>query len=84
MNNLVQGYSDGCYANVGYWASRGVHTMNLALDVPGRGCFNPIVIIHEWLHVIGFFHMQSTHDRDSFVRINWLNIVRGKSLKPTT
>lgn len=52
--------------------------MNLARDVPGRGCFNSIVIIHEWLHIIGFFHMQSTHNRDEYVRINWENIYSGK------
>ncbi|KAH9643258.1 hypothetical protein HF086_010534 [Spodoptera exigua] len=71
------GRSDGCYANVGYWSTMGVHTLNLARDTPGRGCFTHTVIIHEWLHVVGFFHMQSTHNRDTYVRIMWQNIWPG-------
>ncbi|CAH2068286.1 unnamed protein product, partial [Iphiclides podalirius] len=63
---------DGCYANVGYWFSRGPHILNLA-----EGCYHHTVIVHEWLHIIGFFHMQSTYNRDDYVRINWENIERG-------
>ncbi|CAH0699281.1 unnamed protein product [Spodoptera exigua] len=73
----ITGRSDGCYANVGYWSTMGVHTLNLARDTPGRGCFTHTVIIHEWLHVVGFFHMQSTHNRDTYVRIMWQNIWPG-------
>ncbi|XP_026728727.1 zinc metalloproteinase nas-4-like [Trichoplusia ni] len=73
----ITGRPDGCYANVGYWASMGIHTLNLAVDTPGQGCFFPTVIIHEWLHVVGFFHMQSTHNRDDYVRIAWQNIWPG-------
>ncbi|XP_022823681.1 high choriolytic enzyme 2-like [Spodoptera litura] len=73
----ITGRADGCYANVGYWSSMGVHTLNLARDTPGRGCFTHTVIIHEWLHVVGFMHMQSTHNRDSYVRILWQNIWPG-------
>ncbi|XP_026764234.2 astacin-like metalloprotease toxin 5 [Galleria mellonella] len=64
---------DGCYASVGYWSTRGVHTLNLA-----NGCFRHVVIIHEWLHVLGFLHMQSTYNRDDYVRIMWENIESGK------
>ncbi|CAH0722258.1 unnamed protein product, partial [Brenthis ino] len=72
---LLTGRSDGCYANVGFWAGRGIHIMNLARDTPGRGCFMPVVIVHEWLHILGFFHMQSTYNRDNYVRIHFENIV---------
>lgn len=74
---LLTGRSDGCYASVGYWADRGVHTLNLARSNPGTGCLWVTVIIHEWLHVLGFFHMQSTYTRDNYVRINFNNIVSG-------
>ncbi|XP_041974053.1 seminal metalloprotease 1-like [Aricia agestis] len=74
---LLTGRPDGCYAHVGYWVGRGVHIMNLARDVPGRGCFMTGVIIHEWLHILGFFHMQSTYNRDDYVRIQFNNVVAG-------
>ncbi|KAM3966638.1 seminal metalloprotease 1-like [Aphomia sociella] len=74
----ITGRPNGCYASVGYWSNRGVHTMNIARNVPGFGCFNRIVIIHEWLHLLGFFHMQSTYNRDDYVRVMWKNIQSGK------
>ncbi|XP_068628469.1 astacin-like metalloprotease toxin 5 [Battus philenor] len=73
----LTGAPDGCYANVGYWAERGPHVLNLARNAPGRGCLNNTVIIHEWLHIIGFFHMQSTYNRDDYVRIMWENVQPG-------
>ncbi|CAH2100306.1 unnamed protein product [Euphydryas editha] len=74
---LLTGRPDGCYASVGYWGDRGIHTLNLARSSPGTGCLWVTVIIHEWLHVLGFFHMQSTYNRDNYVRINFNNIVNG-------
>uniref|UniRef100_A0A2A4K5D1 Metalloendopeptidase n=1 Tax=Heliothis virescens TaxID=7102 RepID=A0A2A4K5D1_HELVI len=73
----ITGRPDGCYANVGYWPSMGVHTFNLALANPGQGCFTHTTIIHEWLHIVGFMHMQSTHNRDDYVRILWQNVWPG-------
>ncbi|KAL4703145.1 hypothetical protein ACJJTC_016746 [Scirpophaga incertulas] len=65
----VTGMDGGCYAHVGYWQPRGVHTYNLARNVPGVGCFRHATIVHEWMHILGFLHMQSTHDRDNYVQI---------------
>jgi Astacin (Peptidase family M12A) len=31
-------------------------------------------VIHEFLHALGFFHMQSAHDRDKYIRIKTKNI----------
>ncbi|KAJ8734561.1 hypothetical protein PYW08_013811 [Mythimna loreyi] len=73
----ITGHNNGCYANVGFWHTWGVHTLNLARDNPGHGCFHHTVIIHEWLHVVGFFHMQSTYNRDHYVQILWHNIWPG-------
>ncbi|XP_050663885.1 seminal metalloprotease 1-like [Leptidea sinapis] len=73
----LTGYNNGCYASVGFWHDRGIHTLNLTPNVPDRGCFVMTTIIHEWLHVLGFFHMQSTYNRYDYVRIAWENIQRG-------
>ncbi|XP_072935950.1 uncharacterized protein [Epargyreus clarus] len=59
----------GCYAHVGYWEQRGVHTLNLARNVPGVGCFRHGTIVHEWLHIVGFLHMLSTYNRNEYVKI---------------
>ncbi|XP_045456251.1 astacin-like metalloprotease toxin 5 [Melitaea cinxia] len=73
----VTGLPGGCYANVGYSETRGVHTMNLARNVPGVGCFRHATIVHEWMHILGFLHMHSTHDRDEYVDIVEENIRAG-------
>ncbi|KAI8429530.1 hypothetical protein MSG28_000163 [Choristoneura fumiferana] len=75
--NDTVGLANGCYANVGYWASRGVHTLNLARNTPGVGCFRHATIVHEWMHILGFLHMQSTYDRDEYVRIVEENLQAG-------
>ncbi len=36
---------------------------------------SPFVIIHEWLHCLGFYHEQSRPDRGNFVTINCGNIL---------
>ncbi|XP_068628467.1 zinc metalloproteinase nas-4-like [Battus philenor] len=70
----LTGTTNGCYASVGYWFDRGPHTLNLGRNSPGVGCFVHGTIVHEILHVIGFFHMHSTHNRDDYVRIEWDNM----------
>ncbi|CAH2068284.1 unnamed protein product, partial [Iphiclides podalirius] len=74
--NLTGG-PGGCYAHVGYWQPRGVHIMNLARNYPGVGCFRHATIVHEWMHILGFLHMQSTHNRDDYVRIVEENLIPG-------
>nr|XP_049698704.1 high choriolytic enzyme 1-like [Helicoverpa armigera] len=74
---LVTGRPDGCYATAGYHETMGMHTMNIGKANPGEGCFINAIIIHEWLHIIGFLHLHSTHDRDDYVHILWENMVEG-------
>lgn len=48
--------------------------LKLAPGVIETGCFRLYTIVHEFIHALGFHHMQSSYDRDEFVRIVWENI----------
>lgn len=52
----------------------GVQRVNLQLSAPGSGCFRAGTLIHEFLHTLGFHHMQSATERDDFVKIEWDHI----------
>ena len=72
MSNLflLQGL-DGCFSEVGLQG--GPQELSLA---PG-GCLSHGTIMHEFLHALGFRHMQSTHNRDDYVKILWENLKDG-------
>ena len=56
-----------CYSSVGRQGGR----QKVSL---GHGCVLEKFIIHEFMHVAGFYHEQSRSDRDKYVRINYANI----------
>uniref|UniRef100_T1H2Y9 Metalloendopeptidase n=1 Tax=Megaselia scalaris TaxID=36166 RepID=T1H2Y9_MEGSC len=60
----------GCFSNVGYLGKS--QRLNL-----GYGCMIKRAIVHEFLHALGFFHQQSSADRDNFINIHWENIQKG-------
>ncbi|XP_026479964.1 zinc metalloproteinase nas-8-like [Ctenocephalides felis] len=68
----VTGKTTGCHSSVGF--QNGIQTLNLAPDAIEKGCFRKATIQHEFLHAIGFYHQQSTYDRDDYVTIMWENI----------
>lgn len=63
--------STGCSATVGH--EGGAQNVNLAF-----GCRNEWIIVHEMLHMLGLKHEQTRHDRNSFVQIQWDNILGDK------
>lgn len=55
----------------------GRQQLNLQPNTIEVGCFRIGTVIHEYLHAVGFFHMQSATERDDYVRIVWENIQSG-------
>merc|ERR1719452_323841 len=68
--NIVR--EGGCWSYVGRIG--GVQKVSLA-----SGCVWNSIIIHEFMHAAGFFHVQSRTDRDTYVRIALENIQDGKA-----
>jgi len=56
----------------------GGQQLNLQPNSLEIGCFRLYTIVHEFMHAIGFYHMQSATERDEFVRIAYENIQPGK------
>lgn len=55
----------------------GWQQLNLQPYNINSGCFMVGTIIHEFMHALGFHHMQSASERDDYVRIAWENIESG-------
>ncbi|XP_063709431.1 seminal metalloprotease 1-like [Culicoides brevitarsis] len=71
----VIGTPTGCWSEVGKIG--GKQQLNLQLNNVEEGCFRIATIMHEFIHALGFYHMQSTYDRDDYVEIKWDNITPG-------
>ncbi|XP_072316972.1 meprin A subunit beta-like [Eucyclogobius newberryi] len=62
----------GCASLVGKQSKNG---QKLIL---GDGCEQVGIVEHEFLHALGFYHEHQRFDRDSYVTINFTNVMEGK------
>jgi hypothetical protein len=67
-------WSYRCFSGVG--RSGGMQVVSLAPTClrKGRG-----IVLHELMHVLGFWHEHSRADRDRYIQVNWNEILPGKS-----
>ncbi|XP_057290729.1 zinc metalloproteinase nas-6-like [Hydractinia symbiolongicarpus] len=61
-----------CSSEVGYKGKGKKHVISL-----GAGCYYNITVMHQIMHVLGFYHEHNRPDRDNHVKINWNNIEKG-------
>uniref|UniRef100_A0A0N5AZI6 Metalloendopeptidase n=1 Tax=Syphacia muris TaxID=451379 RepID=A0A0N5AZI6_9BILA len=64
---LFIGKVDGCFSEVG--KTSGVQILSL-----DNGCLEYATVIHEMMHVVGFYHEHERWDRDQYIDIIWQNI----------
>ncbi|GAB0101015.1 hypothetical protein DMENIID0001_171320 [Sergentomyia squamirostris] len=65
---VVTQEAPGCWANLG----RGkIQKLNLSGECMING-----TIVHEMLHILGFFHAHAAPNRDQFIDIKWKNLNR--------
>ncbi|OWF49202.1 high choriolytic enzyme 2-like [Mizuhopecten yessoensis] len=58
----------GCHSPVGHHRGRGDVSL-------GHGCESKGTAMHEFLHVLGFFHEHERYDRDQYVTIHLENVI---------
>ena len=73
INLLNNGEGTGCWSNVGHLGDVENQNLNLAPE-----CWSTEVVIHEFLHSMGFQHEHERPDRDEYITIHWDRIIENK------
>lgn len=64
--NVISGA--GCYSYIGKQGGKQI------LSLKKIGCLSRGTVQHEFIHALGFDHMQNHPKRDDYININWENI----------
>ncbi|KHJ93248.1 astacin [Oesophagostomum dentatum] len=60
-----------CYTNIGRVGGRQI----LQLEASDVGtCMTQNIVMHELMHIIGLYHEETRHDRDTYVKIHYENV----------
>ncbi|XP_012300222.2 astacin-like metalloendopeptidase [Aotus nancymaae] len=62
----------GCFSSVGRSGGMQVVSLAPACLQKGRG-----IVLHEIMHVLGFWHEHARADRDHYIHVNWNEILPG-------
>ncbi|XP_032111169.1 astacin-like metalloendopeptidase [Sapajus apella] len=62
----------GCFSSVGRSGGMQVVSLAPACLQKGRG-----IVLHELMHVLGFWHEHARADRDRYIHVNWNEILPG-------
>lgn len=68
---IVSTKSNKCNSLIGYQGKK----QHLYLDTTNPKCFKPVILMHELLHTLGFYHEHMSPIRDDYITVNWENIV---------
>jgi meprin A len=68
---ILQSTNSGCHSFFGRQGGRQI--INL-----GPNCVRAYIVQHEFMHAMGFPHMQSVFNRDKYVKILTENILEGR------
>ncbi|XP_066995566.1 hatching enzyme 1.2 [Anabrus simplex] len=69
---MVLGNKTGC------WSYVGRHGRGQVINLQNPGCVHHGIVVHEFLHALGFYHQQSAHNRDEYIKVHWENIKTGR------
>ncbi|KAG8225763.1 hypothetical protein J437_LFUL005722 [Ladona fulva] len=65
----------GCWSSVGKLGGRQV------VNLQSPGCLSTLgTPIHELMHAVGFLHEQNRWERDTYIKVKWENIQKGREV----
>lgn len=79
----ITGDTDHCSSTVGRrGGEQFIKLVNATVNATvGDNCFRIASIHHEMMHLLGFYHIHKSADRDDHIRIIWENVIPDRKYK---